>query len=147
MAPVVDTISKHHRPGCFLRNPVRFRGNDGGQLPEAAAPLRRLDARRGARALLRLHSGSAREDCRPAPFGKITGKCPEDAGVEIGNRHHGPHALRHSPASNMLESDAPVHDISNVLGHSRTQTTAMYLSVDAKHMHELALEVPHAVSR
>lgn len=47
----------------------------------------------------------------------------------------------------MLESDAPVHDVTNVRGHSRTQTTAMYLSVDVKHMHELALEVPHAVSR
>lgn len=65
----------------------------------------------------------------------------------IGNRHHGPHALRHSLASNMLEADVPVHDISAVLGHSRTQTTAMYLSADAGHMRELALEVPDAVSR
>lgn len=83
----------------------------------------------------------------PASLGKIIGKCLEDADVEIGNRHHGPHALRHSLASNMLEADVPVHDISNVLGHSRTQTTAMYLSVDARHMRELALEVPNAVSR
>lgn len=83
----------------------------------------------------------------PASLGKIIGKCFEDAGVVIGNRHHGPHALRHSLASNMLEADVPVHDISAVLGHSRIQTTAMYLSVDAGHMRELALEVPDAVSR
>lgn len=53
----------------------------------------------------------------PASFGMIIGKCFEDAGVVIGNRHHGPHALRHSLASNMLEADVPVHDISAVLGH------------------------------
>ena len=75
-------------------------------------------------------------------FGRIVGKCMEAAGVEPGNRHHGPHSLRHSLATNMLNADVPVSAISDVLGHGSVKTTEIYLTVDLAHARELALEVP-----
>ena len=75
-------------------------------------------------------------------LGRIVGRCMEAAGVEPGNRHHGPHSLRHSLATNMLAADVPVSAISDVLGHGSVKTTEIYLTVDLAHARDLALEVP-----
>lgn len=74
--------------------------------------------------------------------GRIVGRCMEAAGVEPGGRHHGPHSLRHSLATNMLAADVPVSAISDVLGHGSVKTTEIYLTVDLAHARDLALEVP-----
>ncbi|MBQ9003390.1 MAG: tyrosine-type recombinase/integrase [Eggerthellaceae bacterium] len=75
-------------------------------------------------------------------FYRVICKCMGDAGVEPGNRHHGPHSLRHSLATNMLNADVPVSAISDVLGHRDVKSTEFYLSVDLSHSRDLALEVP-----
>lgn len=65
------------------------------------------------------------------------------AGIDTSGRHHGPHALRHSLASAMLESETPLPTIGGVLGHARTATTEAYLSIGERQLASLALEVPH----
>ena len=65
------------------------------------------------------------------------------AGVNFENKHHGPHALRHSLATNMINNNVPVSAISNVLGHSSTRTTNIYITKDTTHLRELTLEVPY----
>lgn len=86
-----------------------------------------------------------------APFTKYkTGKilcrivtdAMKTAGIDIGGRHHGPHALRHSLASNLLSEDVEIYSISGILGHSTTMTTEIYLTIDETHLKELTLEVP-----
>ncbi len=42
------------------------------------------------------------------------------------------HSLRHSFASNMLESGVAIHQLSNLLGHSSIQTTLIYLHTNNK---------------
>lgn len=52
--------------------------------------------------------------------------------------------LRHSLATNLMSGDAPVSDISDILGHTSTLTTEIYLTIDEKHLKEVSLEVPNA---
>lgn len=65
------------------------------------------------------------------------------AGIEFKGRHHGPHALRHSLATNMINNNAPISAISAVLGHQSTKTTDIYITADTTHMKELTLKVPY----
>lgn len=65
------------------------------------------------------------------------------AGIDISERKHGPHAMRHSLASNLLHNNTPMHVIKDVLGHSNINTTRMYLNIDIDSLRELSLEVPY----
>ena len=75
-------------------------------------------------------------------LGRIVGRRVEAAGVEPGNRHHGPHPPRHSLATNMLAADVPVSAISDVLGRGSVRTTGIYLTVGLAHARDLASGVP-----
>ena len=57
-------------------------------------------------------------------------------------KKHGPHALRHSLAGFLLQNNTPLPVISEVLGHSSTETTKTYLRIDMEHLRQCALEVP-----
>lgn len=74
---------------------------------------------------------------------RMVEKCMDVAGINYEGRHHGPHALRHSLATNMMAENVPISAISNILGHSSTRTTEYYLTVDETHLKELTLEVPN----
>lgn len=64
------------------------------------------------------------------------------AGIDISQRKHGPHALRHSLASILLEKSTMLPVISEVLGHQDTASTNYYLRIDLKSMSRCPLEVP-----
>jgi len=57
-------------------------------------------------------------------------------------KKHGPHALRHSLASALLEKNIPMPVISEVLGHTDSKTTSTYLKIDILNLRKYALEVP-----
>jgi len=57
-------------------------------------------------------------------------------------KKHGPHALRHSLASALLQNDIPLPVISEVLGHADSQTTSTYLKIDLLNLRKYALDVP-----
>ena len=61
------------------------------------------------------------------------------AGININGRKHGPHALRHSLASNMLKEDTALPTISEILGHTSTKSTQIYLKIDISHLRKCAL--------
>jgi site-specific recombinase XerD len=63
------------------------------------------------------------------------------AGLLTKGKKHGPHALRHSLASRLLEENVPLPVISAILGHADTNTTAVYLSIDIEKLRGCALEV------
>ena len=64
------------------------------------------------------------------------------SGVTIGNRHHGPHALRHSLASLLLEQSTAMPVITEVLGHENSHSTKFYLRIDLASMKQCMLDVP-----
>ena len=68
-------------------------------------------------------------------------RCIKNAGITQDNRKRGPHALRHSLATNLMQENVPLSAISNILGHSSTRTTEIYISVDETNLKELSLEV------
>ena len=78
-----------------------------------------------------------------ASIHRMITKTMKIAGVNFENKHHGPHALRHSLATNMINNNVPISAISNVLGHSSTKTTNIYITKDTTHLKELTLEVPN----
>lgn len=61
-------------------------------------------------------------------------------------KKHGPHSLRHSLATNMLKNGVSMPVISTVLGHQRTETTNIYLKVDADRLALCAVPVPPVTS-
>lgn len=54
-------------------------------------------------------------------------------------KKRGMHSLRHTLASMLLEKDTPLSTISDVLGHTDTDSTAVYLKIDIKKLKECAL--------
>lgn len=65
------------------------------------------------------------------------------AGVNINGRKAGFHSLRHSFSSMLLNENVPLYSISKILGHTKTDTTMLYLDIDTSKLKELALEVPY----
>jgi site-specific recombinase XerD len=67
------------------------------------------------------------------------------AGIDIKDKRHGTHALRHSLAGRLLERQTVLPVISEVLGHENTESTKFYLSVDLTSMRQCALDVPEVL--
>jgi integrase/recombinase XerD len=85
-----------------------------------------------------------------APYNKLSiavlrstiGKSLVRAGIDTMGRKRGPHSLRHSLATNLLGFNEPLPVISEILGHSSTASTKLYLRVDFNQLKQCALEVP-----
>ena len=77
----------------------------------------------GMTAIVRRHANNAGIDCR------VYGK-------------GGPHALRSTLATHLLENNIPLPIISEILGHKDTRTTEVYLKLDIPHLRKCGLEVP-----
>ena len=82
----------------------------------------------------RLHSGSLYEITRSY-------MCRADIHIPPGKKR-GPHSLRHSLSSRLLESSIPLPVISEILSHSSSDTTKTYLKIDISQLRECALPVP-----
>lgn len=77
----------------------------------------------------------------PSAIGAAVHRHLLKAGIQTEGRHHGSHALRHSLAGRLLENKIPLPVISEILGHSSTETTMAYLRVDINQLRNCALEV------
>lgn len=72
----------------------------------------------------------------------IVKKIIASSGVNIGNRKSGPHAMRHSLATRMINSGTTLPIIAEVLGHASVQTSMDYLRINVESMRQCATEVP-----
>jgi integrase len=64
------------------------------------------------------------------------------SGVDITGRKFGPHAMRHTLASQLLRNGTSLPVISETLGHSDTQVTMNYLRIDINNLMRCSLEIP-----
>lgn len=79
----------------------------------------------------------------PPTIHSIVTKYLRRAGVKgWSKKKHGPHAMRHSLATNLLKKNVALPIISTVMGHQRTETTNVYISVDYDKLKACALPMP-----
>ena len=78
----------------------------------------------------------------PGNVGNLIRSVINSSGIEIKGRSVGPHALRHSLATIMINKDTGLPIISDSLGHSATQSTMSYVAVNVTSLLECSLEVP-----
>jgi site-specific recombinase XerD len=74
-------------------------------------------------------------------IGNLVGKYIGLANINCSGRRHGPHAIRHSFASELLREDVSMPIISAALGHKNMESTKIYLRIDAASLKKCALEV------
>jgi len=73
---------------------------------------------------------------------RIARKAIQKSDIEIGNRKHGSHVLRHTLANFLLGQKTSLPIISQILGHENVQTSMNYLRIDIEQLRQCALEVP-----
>ena len=78
---------------------------------------------------------------QPHTINDIVVSALDKAGIDIGTRKKGPHALRFSLASKMLENGDTIKTIADALGHKNVQTTTMYAKIDTPSLGKCALPV------
>lgn len=57
-------------------------------------------------------------------------------GLEL--RHYGPHSLRHTCATRLINTDHSLKEIADLLGHMQLDTTRIYAKVDLKNLRKVA---------
>lgn len=72
----------------------------------------------------------------------VVSNCMREAGIDLRGRHHASHSLRHSLATQMLKEKTPLHVISSILGHTTSESTMAYMSVDIDMLLKCSLDVP-----
>ncbi len=77
----------------------------------------------------------------PGAVGALVHNHLVKAGIQLEGRKSGSHALPHSLAKRLLEHKIPLPVISEILGHTNTETTMTYLRVDINELKKCALEV------
>lgn len=79
--------------------------------------------------------------CKRSNIYNMIVKIMDKTSIDYSNRHHGPHAFRHSLATNMINDNVPIEIVSEILGHAKMETTDIYITKDINHLKELTLEV------
>jgi len=87
-----------------------------------------------------------------APYGLLTNttisntitKYLEKASVDTSGKHHGPHSLRASMATSMVNDNVPYDAVRKVLGHSDPNAIKHYAKNDLENLRRCALDVPTA---
>lgn len=64
------------------------------------------------------------------------------ADIDVGNRRKGPHALRSSLASSMVNDDISYETVRKVLGHSSNNAIKHYARIDVEKLRQYCLEPP-----
>ncbi len=89
-----------------------------------------------------IHVQAPYDRIHTSDLGNVVRKYITLAGINCSNRRHGPHALRHSFASALLKTKAPLPVISEALGHQTTASSMFYLRIDITSLRKCALETP-----
>jgi site-specific recombinase XerD len=58
----------------------------------------------------------------------------------------GPHTLRHTLATRLLQSGVPLPEVADVLGHQTIDTTMIYTKVDLPSLVQVAMPWPEVTS-
>lgn len=65
----------------------------------------------------------------------------EQANIDVGSRHHGPHSLRMTFASQLVEERVPYEVVRTLLGHVSTSSTKHYVEFSIEGLRSCSLEI------
>lgn len=74
----------------------------------------------------------------------VVKKYMSKAKISTAGRKHGPHSLRSSLATSMVNDEVPFEAVSKILGHSSKETIQRYARLDIAHLRACAIEVSPA---
>jgi site-specific recombinase XerD len=95
------------------------------------------------RVVVAAESGKKGKPLSPSTVHSVVTRYMHKANIADWNKKkHGAHSLRHSLASNMLKKNISMQTISTVIGHQRTETTKIYLSIDVDKLRKCTLPMP-----
>ena len=88
--------------------------------------------------------------CMMAPFRHLTNhtvlgivnKCFIRAGIDTSGKKHGPHSLRASVSSSMINDNIPYEAVRSVLGHTSSNSICRYAKNDIEKLRRCAIPVP-----
>ena len=75
-------------------------------------------------------------------FYNIVSKYIKKSNINSSERRKGPHSMRHSLAKSVLDDNNGINTVSNLLGHTSTKSTKLYLKLKFKELKKISLEVP-----
>ena len=78
----------------------------------------------------------------PQTVSKVVSGIMVQSAVDIKSKRHGPHSMRHSLASRLLKKGNSLPLISEILGHSSTDSTKYYLRIDYDTLLTCSIPVP-----
>ncbi len=67
------------------------------------------------------------------------------ADIKREGKRSGLHSLRHTLAAELMEHHTPLKEISEVLGHTNSDTTGIYLKTSVDLLRECAQEIDHGI--
>ena len=70
----------------------------------------------------------------------------KNAGINIKNKKHGPHTLRASLSTSMVNDNVPYEVVQKILGHSDFSSIKRYAKLDIDKLRDCAIEVPPPTS-
>ena len=105
--------------------------------PVKEALIEYLDANK-----LSVLTGSVFPSIKPIYITTLVKKQMKMAGIDTVGRRTGPHALRSSLATSMVNDDISYDVISHILGHQDHTTVRKYAKLDIERLRQCALEVP-----
>lgn len=77
-------------------------------------------------------------------IGKLVRRVIAETGIEPKNRKQGPHAMRSSLASSMVNDDVPYEVVRRTLGHTDVNAIKSYARLDVEQLRLYTLETPKA---
>jgi len=77
----------------------------------------------------------------------VVSKYIEKAGIDVGYRKRGGHALRSTFASELVAENVPYDVIRKILGHESQESTKHYVKFDFEMLRKCALEAPMPIGR
>jgi integrase/recombinase XerD len=75
-------------------------------------------------------------------FYKIIYRYLKKSKVNTFGKRKGPHSIRHSLAKATLDDNNGINIVSNLLGHTSTKSTKVYLKLNFRELKKISLEVP-----
>ena len=79
-------------------------------------------------------------------FTSLVSDCMRMANIDLRDRHHGPHSLRHSLATHLMKNKVKLPVIKEILGHRTEEPSYRYLAVSHDALLLCSMDVPNVRS-